>query len=99
MAQDGDSHFGPQVEILQVMYYPQATPNESGPTCVQPLPCLLAASPFWRTGTPTGKQLDAMRSQHPELAKAGKTVFGRPCHCLLALDAGLWLVGTASARR
>ena len=58
MAQDGDSHFGPQVEILQVMYYPQATPNESGPTCVQPLPCLLAASPFWRTGTPTGKQLD-----------------------------------------
>ena len=40
-----------------------------------------------------------MRSQHPELARVGKTVFGRPCHCLLAMDAGLWLVGTASSRR
>ena len=45
VAQDGDSHFGPQVEILQVMYYPQATPDESGPTCVQPLSSRL--SPFW----------------------------------------------------
>ena len=35
----------------------------------------------------------------PGVSWAGKTVFGRPCHCLLALGSGVWLVGTASARR
>lgn len=29
---DGDSHYGPEVEVLQVMYYPQPTPLEMGPT-------------------------------------------------------------------
>ena len=33
---DGDSHYGPEVEILQVMYYPQSTPLEKGPTEVLP---------------------------------------------------------------
>ena len=28
-----------------------------------------------------------------------RVVFGRPCHCFLALDSGLGLVGTASSRR
>ena len=33
------------------------------------------------------------------VSPTAKTVFGRPCHCLLALGSGLWFVGTASARR
>ena len=35
----------------------------------------------------------------PGLSWAAETVFGRPCHCLLALDSGLRLVGTVSSRR
>ena len=35
----------------------------------------------------------------PGVSWAGKTVFGRRCHCLLALGSGLRLVGTASSRR
>ena len=35
----------------------------------------------------------------PGVSWAGKTVFGRRCHCLLALGSGLGLVGTASSRR
>ena len=35
----------------------------------------------------------------PGVSWAGKTVFGRPCHCLLALDSGLGLVGTVLSRR
>ena len=35
----------------------------------------------------------------PGVSWTGKTVFGRRCHCLLALVSGLGLVGTASSRR
>ena len=35
----------------------------------------------------------------PGVSWAGKTVFGRPWHCLLALGSGVGRVGTASPRR
>ena len=38
--QDGAAHFGPEVEVLQVMYYPQATPKAAGPTEVRRTPLL-----------------------------------------------------------
>ena len=41
----------------------------------------------------------AMRSQHPELAGPAKRCLGARAGCFLALDPGLGLVGTASARR
>lgn len=52
---DGDSHYGPEVEILQVMYYPQSTPLEKGPTEVLPgshfLPDSESANALARSGT------------------------------------------------
>ena len=52
------------------------------------------------------KQRRSMRSSSfahafrtPGVSWTGKTVFGRPCHCLLALGSGLGLVRTASSRR
>ena len=35
----------------------------------------------------------------PGVSWDGETVFGRPCHCLLALGSGLGLIRTASSRR
>lgn len=62
---DGDSHFGPQVECLQVMYYPQATPAELGPTEVVP------GGHFM----PIAEPANASGKQGTAIASAAGTVF------------------------
>ena len=54
---------------------------------------------FIDAGVPQVSAAACMRSETPGVSPTGKTVFGRPCHCLLALGFGLGLVGTVSSRR
>lgn len=62
---DGGSLYGPQVNYLQVFYYPQDTPLESGPTE------LIPGSHFLHAEAPWMGHYDAVRNTYFSAAPAG----------------------------
>jgi hypothetical protein len=77
---DSDAHFGPQVECLQVMYYPQDTPESKGPTEVlmgsHHLPVSDRVTTDWTTSEHAGsEQLAAGNAGCKLMASGAGTVF------------------------